>query len=352
MEVKMNIVVLCGGISSERDVSLSSGTMVSQALRNLGHCVITLDLFFGYTPDNGKLEINTLFDSGYGSGNAAVAEQVPDLDALRALRPDGSHIGDNVFEICKAADIVFIALHGSDGEDGKIQGAFDLLGIKYTGSGSFGSALAMNKSVAKQLFAAHGINTPRGIVLRRGDNTMDGSVGFPCVVKPNSGGSSVGASIVETSNEYVVALREAFRFDNEVIVEQYIKGRECSVGIIGGRVLPPIEIIPQDGFYDYKNKYQAGVALEVCPADFTEELTQKLSDETAAVFDTLLLDVCARIDFIVDSGGEIWCLEANTLPGMTPTSLMPQEAAAVGTGYDTLIDLILRESLKKYGENV
>ena len=346
----MNIVVLCGGVSAERDVSLSSGTMVSQALRNLGHRVVTLDLFFGYTPETGALDIEGLFKTGYGSGSAAVAEEVPDLDAIRASRPDGSRVGDNVFEICKAADIVFIALHGADGEDGKIQGAFDLLGIKYTGTGSFGSALAMDKRVAKQLFEAHGIKTPQGIVLHRGDYTADNSVGFPCVVKPCSCGSSVGASIVETKDGYAAALEEAFRYDDTVIVEQYIKGRECDVGVLAGQALPPIEIIPQNGFYDYKNKYQAGLALEICPADFPEAITQKLKSMAIAVYDTLLLEVYARMDFMVDVSGEIWCLEANTLPGMTPTSLMPQEAAAVGIGYDAFVDLIVRESLKKYEE--
>ena len=347
----MDIVVLCGGLSAERDVSISTGTMAAQALRNLGHRVVTLDLFFGYTHEKGELNIEELFKTGYGSGGAAVAEQVPDLDALRATRSDGSSIGENVFEICKAADIVFIALHGTDGEDGKIQAAFDLLGIKYTGSGSFGSALAMNKSVAKQLIEAHGIKTPRGIVLHRSDYTTANSVGFPCVVKPCSCGSSVGTSIVETADDYVAALHEAFRFDDTVIVEQYIKGRECDVGVLAGKALPPIEIIPKTGFYDYKNKYQAGLTHEICPADMSEELTQRLKTLVLAVNDALMLEVYARMDFMVDESGEVWCLEANTLPGLTPTSLLPQEAAAVGIDYDGLIDAIVRESLKKYGEN-
>ena len=348
----MDIIVLCGGLSAERDVSLSSGAMAAQALRNLGHRVVTLDLFLGYTSATGGLNVEELFETGYGSGNADVAEAVPDLDALRAMRPDGARVGDNVFEICKEADIVFMALHGTDGEDGMIQGAFDLLGIRYTGTGSFGSALAMNKSVSKRLFESHGIKTPRGIVLRRNEYMLSEAVGFPCVVKPCSGGSSVGASIVETKNDYAAALDEAFRFDDAVIVEQYIRGRECDVGVIAGRALPPIEIIPKSGFYDYKNKYQAGLALEICPADFPDIVTQKLQSTAVAVYDALLLEVYARMDFMVDGDGEIWCLEANTLPGLTPMSLMPQEAAAVGINYDGLIDTIVRESLKKYGENV
>ena len=348
----MDIVVLCGGLSAERDVSISSGTMAAQALKNLGHRVVTLDLFLGYTPDKGGFDIEELFEVSHGFGNAAVAEDVPDLDMLRSTRPDGSRVGDNVFEICKAADIVFMALHGTDGEDGKIQGAFDLLGIRYTGTGSFGSALAMNKSVAKQIFEGRGIKTPGGNVLHRKEYSFIGAAGFPCVVKPCSGGSSVGTSIVESFDGFVAALDEAFRFDDAVIVEQYIKGRECDVGVIAGRTLPPIEIIPKSEFYDYKNKYQAGLALEICPADFPDEITKKLQSAAEAVYDALMLEVYARMDFVVDSDGEVWCLEANTLPGLTPTSLLPQEAAAVGIDYDGLVDLILRESLKKYGENV
>ncbi len=343
----MDIVVLCGGLSAERDVSLSTGAMAAEALRRLSHRVVTLDLFFGYEPDKGELDIEELFQSGYGSGSISVGEDAPDLDALRSTRPGSSHIGDNVFDICKAADIVFMALHGADGEDGKIQGAFDLLGIRYTGTGSFGSALAMNKSVAKRIFEGHGIRTPRGIVLRRGEKPRD--IGFPCVVKPCSGGSSVGASVVESRVGYDAALDAAFKFDDHVVVEQYIKGRECDVGIIAGRALPPIEIIPKWGFYDYKNKYQAGFATEICPADLPEDLTQKLKLTAEAVYGALLLEVYARMDFIVDDSGDVWCLEANTLPGLTPTSLLPQEAAAVGIDYDGMIDLIVRESLKKYG---
>ena len=348
----MDIIVLCGGLSAERDVSLSSGAMAAQALMRLGHRVITLDLFLGYTPSQGELDIEALFQAGYGSGSAAVAEQVPDLDALRAMRPDGSRVGDNVFAICKAADIVFMALHGTDGEDGMIQGAFDLLGIRYTGTGSFGSALAMNKSVAKLIFESHGIKTPHGVVVRRSDYKLTENAGFPCVVKPCSGGSSIGTSIVESEKDYAAALSEAFRYDDAVVVEQYIKGRECDVGVLAGQALPPIEIIPKSGFFDYKNKYQEGMTLEICPADFSGETTKKLQVLALAVFDALMLEVYARMDFMVDEDGEVWCLEANTLPGMTPASLMPKEAAAAGIDYDGLIDMIISESLKKYGESV
>lgn len=349
----MDIVVLCGGLSAERDVSLSTGAMAAAALVRNGHRVVTLDMFFGCKPE---LDIEALFASGYGSGRLSVSEETPDLDELRSLRPGSSRIGDNVFEICGAADIVFTALHGSDGEDGRIQGAFDLLGIKYTGSGHFGSALAMNKSVAKRIFEGRGILTPQGVVVPSNlfnDGSQASSIGiigmsFPVVVKPCSGGSSVGTSIVESADGLKNALKEAFKYDDAAIVEQYIEGRECNVGVIAGRALPPIEIIPKSGFYDYKNKYQAGYAEEICPARLPVELSKKLKSIAMEVYTALGLEVYARMDFIVSHTGEIYCLEANTLPGLTPTSLLPQEAAAIGIGYDELIELIVSESFKKY----
>jgi D-alanine-D-alanine ligase len=326
----MNIVVLCGGLSAERDVSFSSAAMAAAALTRLGHSVTTVDLFLGVT------EVS-----------AAVSDTAPDLDALRALRPDGSRVGDGVFELCRGADLVFTALHGADGEDGKIQAALDLLGVKYTGSGPLGSAVAMNKGVAKQILTQSGILMPRGIVLRRGET---GNVGFPCVVKPCSGGSSVGTSVVNAESDYAAALGAAFECDEAVVVEQYIRGRECDVGVVAGRALPVIEITPRDGFYDYKNKYQAGMATETCPADFPDEVTHTLQKAAEDVFAALHLEVYARMDFIVAEDGAVYCLEANTLPGLTPTSLLPQEAAAVGIDYDALIALIVAESLKKYGD--
>jgi D-alanine-D-alanine ligase len=222
-----------------------------------------------------------------------------------------------------------------------------MAGIKYTGSGQFGSALAMNKAIAKQLFMQNDILTPRGITVCKFDTEYQ-SVGFPCVVKPCSGGSSVGASVVNAPDAYNAALELAFQYDDKVIVEQYIKGRECDVGVIAGKALPVIEICPKTGFYDYKNKYQSGLADEYCPADLPQEITETLQSMAEKVFEVLMFDVYGRMDFIVDNKGKAWCLEGNTLPGLTPTSLLPQEAAAVGMSYDALIDTIIKESLKKY----
>jgi D-alanine-D-alanine ligase len=347
LEAFMNIIVLCGGLSAERDVSITSGTMVAAALRRRGHKAVLVDLFFGYP--HRYDDPRDIFNSVYDDGIAAVSETAPDLSAVKASRkqPNDSRMGDNIIEICRAADIVFLALHGEDGEDGRIQATFDLAGIKYTGSGLLGSALAMNKKIAKQLFQQNGIKTPRGITITRRDPDYQ-SIGYPCVVKPNSRGSSVGVSIVHNPGEYVAALDLAFKYEDIVVVEQYVKGRECDVGVLDGKALPVIEICPKTGFYDYKNKYQEGLTDEYCPADLPREITEKLQRAAERVYKVLQFDVYGRMDFIVDAAGEAWCLEGNTLPGLTPLSLMPQEAAAAGFSYEDMVEEIIYCSMKKY----
>ncbi len=341
----MNIIVLCGGLSTERDVSLVSGKQAALALRRLGHKAVLVDLFYGYTGTYTKPE--DVFSSEYIDAVGTIEESAPDLEAMMKSRGGNSRIGDNVLELCRAADLVFLALHGNDGEDGRIQATLDLHGIKYTGTGSLGSHLAMNKGVAKMLFLENGILTPEGITVNKKD-TVYKNVGFPCVVKPRSGGSSIGTSVVEEEKAYDAALREAFRYDDDVIVEKYIRGRECDVGVIAGRALPVIEICPKSGFFDYKNKYQDGMTDEYCPADLDAVITERLRKAAVAVYNALFLEVYARIDFIVDASGQPWCLEANTLPGITPASLMPKEAAAEGMSYDSFCAKIIEESLKKY----
>jgi len=341
----MDIVVLCGGFSAERDVSLASGTMAAAALRRRGHRVVLVDLFFGYT--DSYSDPKEIFRQDYAAQTAAIGETAPDLDALRKIKGGSGRIGDNIPEICRAADIVFIALHGEDGEDGKIQALLDLLGVKYTGTGALGSALAMNKDIAKQLFLQNGIKTPRGIALIKGEKPYD-SVPLPCVVKPNARGSSVGVAVVTAEDEYSAALEEAFVHDDRVIVEQYIKGREFTVGVIAGRALPVGEICPKSGFFDYKNKYQSGMTDEIFPAEIPKELTEKLQRAAERVFEVLQFDAYGRMDFIVDEAGEAWCIEGNTLPGLTPVSLIPKAAAAAGMSYDDFCEAIVYESLKKY----
>lgn len=343
----MNIAVLCGGLSAERDVSITSGTMVAKALRERGHRVVLIDAFFGCSACYDRPE--ELFARETRSETILVGETEPDLALIRSLRnqDDDSILGKNVLEVCRAADITFFALHGEEGENGKLQAVFDVAGIKYTGSGYLGSALAMNKSLSKRLFDCAGILTPAGITVYA-DEGPYADVGFPCVVKPCSGGSSVGTAIVGSRAEYDAALEAAFKYERAVIVEQYIKGRELTVGVMDGQALPVVEIIPKEGFYDYKNKYQAGLTEELCPAPIDAETTERVQRLSVQVHELLMIEAYSRIDFLMDESGGLFCLEANTLPGMTPTSLMPLMAQAQGKSFGELCEEIIAVSLKKY----
>ncbi len=343
----MNIVVLCGGLSVERDVSISGGVLIARALRETGHNVILMDSFFGYPePYSDPREI---FTRPQSDADFSVSETEPDLAAIKASRvqDNDSVLGDNVIEICRAADICFLSLHGEEGENGKLQATFDVMGIKYTGSGYLGSALAMNKTITKELLARAGIPTPAGITVYAGKGPFE-NVGFPCVVKPCSGGSSVGTSIVHSLDEYDAALDLAFKYEQAVIVERFIKGRELTVGIIDGKAMPVIEIIPKEGFYDYKNKYQSGLTEELCPAPISEEMTEKVQRLSERVCEVLMIDAYCRVDFLMDNNDQLYCLEANTLPGMTPTSLVPQMAKTQGKTYAQLCNELIEVSLKKY----
>jgi len=340
----MKVVVLAGGTSTERDVSLSSGSMIYKALRKNGHQVMMLDVYLGYEGD-----ITDIFekDTDWAARVGAVSEQAPDLEAVKAMRKDGgkSFFGPNVLAICQQADAVFMALHGANGEDGKIQACFELMGIPYTGTDYVSAAMAMDKGIAKDIFYAHKIPCPKGIRLKAGEAEAE-KVPYPCIVKACCGGSSVGVCIAHNDEEYERAKEEAFRYDKEVVIEQFIKGREFSVGVMGGKALPVIEIAPKVGFYDYKNKYQAGSTVETCPAELCAEKTAEMQRIAEQVFAALRLKSYARMDFMMSEDGTLYCLEANTLPGMTPTSLLPQEAAAVGISFGELCEKILEAALR------
>ena len=341
----MKIAVVCGGLSNERDVSITSGSCVARALREKGHKVVLLDLYYGYSGN--YTDPAELFEREQEDLRYSVSEDTPDIEKMIA-EGDGSRIGKNVIEICKSADISFLALHGEDGENGKVQATFDMFGIKYTGSGYLGSALAMSKELSKIMFRHKGIPTPAGIVLEKGAESYE-DVGFPCVVKPCSGGSSVGTSIVYSRDEYDAALEFAFRYEARVLVEKYVKGRELTVGVMDGRAMPVIEIIPKSGWYDYKNKYQAGLTEELCPAPLSPEETDRVQRLAERVAAALMIDVYCRADFLLDENdGLLYCLEANTLPGMTPTSLVPQMGAAQGMDFGEVCEKIIAVSMEKY----
>ena len=344
----MKIIVLAGGYSPEREVSLTSGSLIANALIENGHRVCLLDVYEGLPAL--PADPDELFHSD-ATYSHSVKEEVPDLEALRARCDNGDAlIGKNVLELCRRADIVFLALHGAMGENGQLQATLDAFGIPYTGSGYIGSLLAMDKDIAKRILRDAGVPTPLWVCVdpktATAEDILD-KVSLPCVVKPCSCGSSVGVSMVDTRKELGEALRAAAAWDDRVLVEERIFGRELTVGILDGVTLPAVEIIPTEGFYDYKNKYQ-GNTLEICPAEIPEEIAREASRLTRISFDALHLSGYARVDYLLDEKGGIWCLEANTLPGMTPTSLLPQAAAAVGINYNRLCERLIEVSLKNH----
>lgn len=349
----MDIVVLAGGLSAERDVSFKTGDMVANALRKNGHRVILLDVYLGYKEQ--EEDVTGLFAQSVEASVSIpqISESAPSLEEIKALRkgPSDLFFGPNVLSLCQMADIVFLALHGEDGENGKLQAAFDLFGVRYTGSGYLGSALAMDKEKSKLFFREHGIPTPNGALMAKSGRSKDlegVGLSFPCVVKPCRGGSSIGVSIVRTEGDFDRALDEAFRWEDEVIVEDYIEGREFSVGVVDGAALPVIEMIPNEGFYDYQNKYKAGNTLEVCPADLPAETAAQMQGYAVAAARALGLTAYSRMDFMLNEAGELYCLEANTLPGMTATSLLPQEAQAAGINFEALCEKLIQISMQKY----
>ena len=340
----MNIVVLAGGLSPERNVSLSSGSLISAALRRKGHKVLMMDIYEGIK--DVPSDVLSLFTAEETVTKAVGASAPSAADLENIKRANGNRtelIGPNVIRLCKTADVAFLALHGDMGENGQLQATLDVFDIKYTGSGYIGSLLAMNKDIAKKLMKESGILTPDWVMIDpkcsddRIAHTVD-KIGFPAIVKPCSCGSSVGVSMVNTTEELKKALSLAADYENSVLVEKRIFGREFTQAFIDGEALPPVEIIPKCGFYDYANKYVANATEEICPAPISSLQRSTLDGITAKCFAALCLGGYARIDYIMDNEGKFWCLEANTLPGMTPTSLMPQEAAAVGIDYDSLCE--------------
>ncbi len=344
----MNVVVLCGGTSTERDVSISSGTLICKALESRGYNTVLLDVFLGLD----SFSKETVFGLGEQGlkVKAGVTEGAPNISKIKEMRQNPEvFFGPNVLDICKAADIVYIALHGENGENGKVQATFDLLGIKYTGTGYEGSLLGMSKDLTRKVLIPCGVNMAKGITLYKEESyeSVKNKLFVPAVVKPANGGSSIGVAIVHNENDLKEAIELAKQYDDTVVIEEYIKGREFSIGVIDGKALPIIEIIPKQGFYDYKNKYQAGLTEEVCPANLDSENTLKMQQLAEKAYKALGLNVYSRIDFILSNTNEPYCLEANTLPGMTPTSLLPQEAAQVGMSYVDLCERIIELSLNK-----
>ena len=351
----MNIIVLAGGLSPERNVSLSSGSLISSALRRKGHKTLMLDVYEGIADEAIPANPMDLFTIE-NSTSLTVGNTAPTPEELENIKRKNNNrtelIGPNVLRLCKFADVAFLALHGDMGENGQLQATLDVFDVTYTGSGYIGSLLAMNKDIAKKLMRESGILTPDWVNFSDfGSEEKVGEaaskIGFPCIVKPCSCGSSVGVSIVNNDSELKNALTLASAYEGSVLIEKHVSGRELTQAMLDGEALPPVEIIPKCGFYDYANKYVANATEEICPAPIDDSLRAKIDAISKKCFDSLCLSDYARIDYIVDANGDAWCLEANTLPGMTPTSLMPQEANAVGIDYDSLCEKIAMLALVK-----
>lgn len=351
----MNIIVLAGGLSPERDVSLTSGASICKALNEKGHNAYLLDVYLGLEYDKTKLEeVFTLPSKGLEIAKG-ISTTPPNLAEVKALRKGDSTaaFGPNVLELCLMADITFLALHGSIGENGKIQATFDLLGIKYTGPNSFACALTMDKLITKQIFKMSGIPTPRGKSLRieQKDTTLaELDMHLPLVVKPCNNGSSIGVYICHTKEDFDQAIAQSFKDfpEDEIMIEPFIKGREYASGIFKGKALPLVEIVPNSDTFDYESKYQSGASQEICPpTSIDEETILAIQKSCEEAFRVLHMDVYARADFIVDeSDGRFYCFEMNSLPGMTPASLIPKAAKVAGMEYGDFCEAIIEESLK------
>lgn len=340
---KLRVAVLMGGLSSERAVSLSTGRMILESL------------------DKGKYEAigvdAALFSGGArrmlpGSETevAAVAEAKSAIAKIGPLRPASELASLDV-------DVAFIALHGRFGEDGTVQGMLELLGIPYTGSGVLASALAIDKIVSKRVMQAAGIKMPESIDLTCRADMKDRDLiaevrrlGYPVMVKPNRGGSTIGMSKVESEGKLLAAVEEAFRYDSRVMIEEFVLGTEITVGLLGNsepKLLPIIEIVPAKGFYDYEAKYTPGATDEIVPARISEKAAAQSKKLALLSHKTLGCRGMSRVDMIVDSNDDITVLEVNTIPGMTPTSLLPTAAKAAGIEFPALLDRLIQLALEE-----
>lgn len=301
----MRVLLIAGGWSSEREVSLSGAKGIRKALKALGHEPVDFD-------------------------------------------PASDFAG--LFKVAKTVDAAFINLHGAPGEDGLIQAMLDSIGLPYQGTGPAGSFLALNKAASKAVFTRHGLPSPQWEFLtHRPEPGWRSQLNYPIFAKPNLGGSSLGMSLVNSSPELGAALDIIFDMGEEALLETFIPGCEITCGILGETALPPILIKPKGDavFFDYSSKYTAGNAEEICPAPISNELTRHIQDITLKAHKALGLYGYSRADFIVDRDDNPWLLEVNTLPGMTPTSLLPQEAAANGINFPELIQQLLDLGLER-----
>ena len=331
----MRITVLTGGTSAERDVALASAVQVIAALRSIGHQVAVVDTARGFIPESDEAQLLT----------ASVGQAPPSVTQLEALEHGLLLSGLANLAAVREAEVLFLALHGGHGEDGTLQTILDMIGVPYTGSGPIGSAMAMDKDIAKRLFQEAGIPTAKWLMAPATVQDVETRLGWPVVVKPSKQGSTVGLTVVRSPGALAEAVEEARRHDDEVMIEAFVPGRELTVGILDGAALAVGEIIPRHEIFDYECKYTPGMSEEIFPADLPADVAAECGRLGLLAHRALKLSGYSRVDFRLTPSGEACCLEVNTLPGMTATSLLPQSARAVGIGFPELCDRICRSAL-------
>ncbi len=343
----MKIAVLFGGISTERNVSIAGGKSVIEALRQLGHEVVAVDPAFGV--DKERRAESMLTD----------VEAYPSLEELAQFN-SRSIIDCINSELFDDVEVAFLVLHGKYGEDGLIQALLEMRGIPYTGSGVKANAVAIDKAATKTLLNADGILTPQWLIVDKSDadnfdliKDIRKGLGAKVVIKPNDQGSTIGITMVLDGNldEIANGIREAAKYSDVIVIERFIEGRELTVGIVGDEVLPVIEIVAEGGFYDYKRKYSKGHTEYICPAEITNDVAEFTQNMAVMAHQALGCYGLSRIDFRLDEDNQPYCLEVNTIPGFTSTSLVPKAAKLLGYEFpelcQKLIDLALANNKSK-----
>jgi D-alanine-D-alanine ligase len=329
---KIKIALILGGTSPERKVSKSTGLSIYKALATLGYDTVLVDPAYG---ENQPENVEAFF------AEKDFAE-ISNENYVKALN----------MKLFDSVDLAFLALHGRWGEDGTVQSLLELKGISYTGSKVLSSAITMDKTMSKILFQHYDIRTPKWVTVNCKSynlfslqNEIKTEVKFPCVIKPNDQGSTVGLTICDNESSVDEAVKLALQFSDKALIEEYIKGRELTVAILDDDVFPVLEIKPKHGIYDYECKYTPGMSEYEVPAKISEELSDKLRKTSLAAFNALCCEGYARVDFLLNEDGVDYCLEVNTLPGMTSTSLVPKMAKSAGISFEELIDRIIKTSL-------
>jgi len=328
----MHVTVLTGGATVERTVAFAGAAQVVAALRGRGHVVHVVDIATGSLTDD--VERRLL--------RTEVGTVLPDVSNLmagerRMLSGELARL-----EIVRTADVLFLVVHGGAGEGGLLQAVLEVIATPYTGSGPLGSALAVDKDLSKRLFRAAGVPVPDWCMATPDldPGVVDRRIGWPAIVKPSKQGSTVGLTLVKRAADLARAIAEARRWDDEVMIERFIPGRELTVGVLGTEALPPGEIIPKHELFDYECKYTPGMSEEIFPAAIDAALARNLQEHAVRAHQAIKLSGYSRIDFRVTNAGDIFCLEANNLPGLTRTSLYPQAARAAGIGYPEMCERI------------